>query len=909
MPFNDRLIFSCAIFAAFLVSLSTAHAQQTRYADSPAFALDLREVAAPVLELTGETTFEGNAAAFDQTAVNQPYLYHNDQAVFRIVYRGGSAPKAGHPILILWKFDPLENAYHEVAGGRLPMNQVGGESAETGLIFEARIHLSPGAYRFHFEAEDTNGQAAESPGHPSLTSVRTSGFPMVIAWKYRAVPLMAGIDSRSVGKVSGTGLPTGSAFLIAPGVFLTALHNISTSGNVGVGSVIQRNFSFHYQYSDRSRFYGRGYYPTAASGEFKFNYALAEVLSLGSGNFSGGSRDWAILRILDWDDPVGLGFLEVDFDDRSHDGWVMGFPDVATMKVKNNAVGVSEWISLPNLGNFQYHYPLLGKQVSADWQPQRIEGFIGSDHWRSSNVLFRPGQSGGPVVNNGGRVWAMAVGVDLAAASGSVFDSYALRLGAIRNQLEPHLGVRRQVASGSSSAAWVHGSPNDDFSVESVAPDEALPGHVNPGRGVFVTRVWSRGHGTMGFATSEVDKPGTLADASGTERIIWFFDLDYGVSDPQSLEVFQVLAGEIHEIETAFFPATDGNRAFWAARIPGDGVFALLRSEADVSIWRDATNHGGGWKGYEWFGLFREVGGDWIYHVEHGWWYVAAESTESLLIYDAQLELWGWTADWVYPWIYWFDPMDAWTLYDRGGRPGNRWFFHAGAQEWRQEGNLMGMAPGVVYFEDFTSDPGFDSLKPGHLFWDASNGVYHINTRRYADSSALRNAYMAKSPVFARRVDPEHESFSISMRVNPRSPGYANYPAINLADSRELLIGPNVQTFTGLHLRYVIVSWADHVPRRMQLREGNTGLHFESPTVVADTWYRVEITFDAADGRISWEVRDDTTGQLFASESTSGISLLPFDQIVVGHAVSAQAYNQEAVVLIDWIEVKAEGHP
>jgi pimeloyl-ACP methyl ester carboxylesterase len=332
------------------------------------------------------------------------------------------------------------------------------------------------------------------------------------------------------------------------------------------------------------------------------------------------------------------------------------------------------------------------------------------------------------------------------------------------------------------------------------------------------------------------------------------------------------------------------------------------REETAEGLWHDATNYADGWKGLEWFGLFHDVGDGWIYHAEHGWWYVAAESTASLWIYDAQLEVWAWTADWVYPWIYFAEPVDAWTLYDRGGRPGNRWFFHTGAQEWRHEGNLM-MAPGVVYFEDFTSDPGFDSLKPGHLFWDASNGVYHINTRRYADSSALRNAYMAKSPVFARRVDPEHESFSISMRVNPRSPGYANYPAINLADSRELLIGPNVQTFTGLHLRYVIVSWADHVPRRMQLREGNAGLHFESPTVVANTWYRVEITFDAAEGRISWEVRDETTGQLFASESTSGISLLPFDQIVVGHAVSAQAYNQEAVVLIDWIEVKAEDHP
>lgn len=335
------------------------------------------------------------------------------------------------------------------------------------------------------------------------------------------------------------------------------------------------------------------------------------------------------------------------------------------------------------------------------------------------------------------------------------------------------------------------------------------------------------------------------------------------------------------------------------------GTFPIYGGPSN--LWRESTFLGQSWNWLEWLGYFWIGRSGWIYHLEHGWWYYVGDSTEEFFVYDSDLGNWGWISNASYPWIYWFEPVNHWALYDRGGHPGDRWFFHTGAQEWRHEEDLMGMAPGVVYFEDFTSDPGFVSLKPEHLYWDASSGVYHIKTRRYADPAAIRNAYMAKSPVFTRRVEPDRESFSISMRVNPRSPGYANYPAVNLADSRELLIGPNVETFTGLHLRYVIVSWADHVPRRMQLREGNSGLHFESPSVIADTWYRVDISFDAVAGRISWEVRDDSTGQLFATDTALNITIPAFDQIVVGHAVSAQAYNREAVALIDWIEIRTEG--
>ena len=104
-------------------------------------------------------------------------------------------------------------------------------------------------------------------------------------------------------------------------------------------------------------------------------------------------------------------------------------------------------------------------------------------------------------------------------------------------------------------------------------------------------------------------------------------------------------------------------------------------------IWSGAT-HSGDWLSLPWFGLFVNPAPDWIYHSEHGWWYVVGGHPAGFFAYDFALEGWGWTGESVYPWIFWFGSANTWAFYFPGGYPGGRLFYHASAQSLREEARL-----------------------------------------------------------------------------------------------------------------------------------------------------------------------------------------------------------------------------
>lgn len=104
-------------------------------------------------------------------------------------------------------------------------------------------------------------------------------------------------------------------------------------------------------------------------------------------------------------------------------------------------------------------------------------------------------------------------------------------------------------------------------------------------------------------------------------------------------------------------------------------------------LWGGATESGD-WLSIPWFGLFINPAPDWIYHSEHGWWYCVGEAPAAFFIYDFSLQMWGWTAQHFYPWIYWFESANTWAFYLPGGHPGGRFFYHANAQALREEARL-----------------------------------------------------------------------------------------------------------------------------------------------------------------------------------------------------------------------------
>lgn len=95
----------------------------------------------------------------------------------------------------------------------------------------------------------------------------------------------------------------------------------------------------------------------------------------------------------------------------------------------------------------------------------------------------------------------------------------------------------------------------------------------------------------------------------------------------------------------------------WYIMIYGVGTYSgasLGVAHTPVGRWGDAASIGDGWLYLAWFGRFMDFG-NWIYHEEHGWWYIVGENPGDFYYYDKELSGWGWISPEVYPWLYWFD--------------------------------------------------------------------------------------------------------------------------------------------------------------------------------------------------------------------------------------------------------------
>ena len=99
----------------------------------------------------------------------------------------------------------------------------------------------------------------------------------------------------------------------------------------------------------------------------------------------------------------------------------------------------------------------------------------------------------------------------------------------------------------------------------------------------------------------------------------------------------------------------------------------------EQALWRDAEQHPNGWLYLPWLGWFTQQG-DWIFHLEHGWQYYLGETTQSFHFHDTNIAEWGWSAGDVYPWIYWYPPIDSWAWYERDSGIGDRMFLLPGSE-------------------------------------------------------------------------------------------------------------------------------------------------------------------------------------------------------------------------------------
>ena len=82
-----------------------------------------------------------------------------------------------------------------------------------------------------------------------------------------------------------------------------------------------------------------------------------------------------------------------------------------------------------------------------------------------------------------------------------------------------------------------------------------------------------------------------------------------------------------------------------------------------------------------WFGDYAELGGNWIYHLNHGYLYMYPQSTPSqIYMWDYATTDWMYTSSTVYPYLYRFSD-NAWLWYQKGSSS-PRWFYNLTAGHW-----------------------------------------------------------------------------------------------------------------------------------------------------------------------------------------------------------------------------------
>lgn len=101
------------------------------------------------------------------------------------------------------------------------------------------------------------------------------------------------------------------------------------------------------------------------------------------------------------------------------------------------------------------------------------------------------------------------------------------------------------------------------------------------------------------------------------------------------------------------------------------------------SLWLEAIALESTWRLSDWFGLFFETDGSWIYHARHGWLYLGGLTEGFLYFYDPALQTWFWTNDAVYPYLYRYDQA-RWTFFDEASEK-PRYFFNFQTRNWEAE--------------------------------------------------------------------------------------------------------------------------------------------------------------------------------------------------------------------------------
>ena len=157
-------------------------------------------------------------------------------------------------------------------------------------------------------------------------------------------------------------------------------------------------------------------------------------------------------------------------------------------------------------------------------------------------------------------------------------------------------------------------------------------------------------------------------------------------------------AVELESYEDEMTKVRFSSPGLYSLRFVADEGVAKVFAELSITVTDDAASSpvarnvareliegsgelGSGWKLSSWFGSFNVLHAPWIFHDDHKWLFLAADSELGIWLFDREFA-WIWTSESVYPSV--FRSVDeTWLWYDRSsGSP--RTFFNFSRETWEE---------------------------------------------------------------------------------------------------------------------------------------------------------------------------------------------------------------------------------
>ena len=212
---------------------------------------------------------------------------------------------------------------------------------------------------------------------------------------------------------------------------------------------------------------------------------------------------------------------------------------------------------------------------------------------------------------------------------------------------------------------------------------------------------------------------------------------------------------------------------------------------------------------------------------------------------------------------------------------------------------LAGSVHAITYLEDFATDPGWTTSVGSQITWDSSTQSAK-GTSAYDGGN--EGEYYTSLPTLAGNLtDTKDWSFSLDFYAEDGYKARASYALRNSTDGSYIgYYGYDVGSGTIMDnaAMWKLTGW------------GSEQIVYEGTTRAAETWYTIDVVWDATTRKLRYDVTDRTTSTLLSSTESGVLGVewtFSFDEFVCYEGYGNGAYAHTAYM--DNLEINAVPEP